>query len=1025
MINWKRINSKQFERLAFDYVSTKYNKLKWESTKETRDGNKDGENIFSAPLEITIKYWYEAKYSRTINKSIPKSHLDSTLVSCMLDGKVVFLAFITNAYISEDYRRRADTFAKQRDNLRIIYVNGEELENWLYENPEIEFKYFKSKNSQKSIKKDGIENYCILQNYDLHGDSFIKTNTLEIEKEYILYISFYSLNFYTGFLNTTNHSICLLSNYNRIYDDYKNIQLKPGFNSVYIPFKMINADDNSLKFNIVCNDTKQHSFSVSDIKVINIYSPKIHYSSQIETQTNLFSIVNDRDYSNGIFCVFGSAGSGKSYLINDIFSNSRNPFSTFVIRFTGDEKTDSINCYKVIILSLYGDIWKYLNIEKQISCFNEIESLMLQQIIDDKLFLNINEQISLFYSNNNSILESKTNQTQILIDDYHKLKESNIKLINSFFKWFIRQRYNCKIFVFSRPECNPIIYSTKNYEIEHLEPKDVLVSIKNNFKGIPFLDIIKNYPMPLNALHLLNIICKINDCKSAFINKTELESQMILNDIYAETNSNTCLSFGNQFIAKYIDNPIVYCIYKIENGIAFDAIVEYFSDNSYEEIYILCQERIIKESSRLLYPYHDILVSAFENKKTQRLNKTLEKFIVFAEKKKYVSKAEMFSVLIKLGAKCFWKYRNDAEEYRELLHNNAEYLQALQIAQTLKNNNKKRYNDYTAKECRNQFVLANCLKYTNSYQESNEEFEKIDNLYKTTQDMIIKSISLEAKTEIVNNLIWMLEIQKANSILDELTPAIEELVKTIDIQITSQVHTVLNYYNRKMFINYMIDKGQENDYKNAVSISRKLHDQAYIGFAKMDYAKSLYNTDLEKSLILMQEALSILEKISSEKRRTLDAKSEIWFIQCLLHKTLNYDTFYDIKNQMYKNHYIQSLIRIQLKLILLEMVYNYKSATEIISNLELVAINNSSIKSGRRHQAFIYHLYAAAYYLKKDFSNSKKYSNKSLSLLSEMGESYKSIHKHNNTLTSYHGVVTINSRKGLDEKKFILDTRIW
>lgn len=83
-------------------------------------------------------------------KSIPKSHLDSTLVSCMLDGKVAALAFITNAYISEDYRRRADTFSRHSDNLKIIYVNGEELENWLYDNPEIELKYF-MKNMQPKI----------------------------------------------------------------------------------------------------------------------------------------------------------------------------------------------------------------------------------------------------------------------------------------------------------------------------------------------------------------------------------------------------------------------------------------------------------------------------------------------------------------------------------------------------------------------------------------------------------------------------------------------------------------------------------------------------------------------------------------------------------------------------------------------------------------------------------------------------------------------------------------------------------
>ena len=138
MVDWNKISSKRFENLAYIYVTSKYPEVNWESTKRTRDGNRDGEAIYSAPLNTTIKYWYEAKYSKTCDKCIPKSHLDSTLVSCLLDGKVVLLAFITNAYISEDYRRRADVFSKQRDNLKIIYINGDELEDWLCDNPEIE-----------------------------------------------------------------------------------------------------------------------------------------------------------------------------------------------------------------------------------------------------------------------------------------------------------------------------------------------------------------------------------------------------------------------------------------------------------------------------------------------------------------------------------------------------------------------------------------------------------------------------------------------------------------------------------------------------------------------------------------------------------------------------------------------------------------------------------------------------------------------------------------------------------------------
>ena len=80
MIDWKLINNKTFEDIAYDYISDTYSDLKWTPTKATRDGNKDGHATINNPIGVTIKYWYEAKYSINTDKSIPKSHLDSTLV---------------------------------------------------------------------------------------------------------------------------------------------------------------------------------------------------------------------------------------------------------------------------------------------------------------------------------------------------------------------------------------------------------------------------------------------------------------------------------------------------------------------------------------------------------------------------------------------------------------------------------------------------------------------------------------------------------------------------------------------------------------------------------------------------------------------------------------------------------------------------------------------------------------------------------------------------------------------------------
>ena len=187
MINWFKINENEFEKLAYEYMTAKYPDLDWISTKLTRDGNKDGEAIYAAPVNITIKYWYEAKYTKAINKSIPKSHLDSTLVSSLLDGKVVVIAFITNAYISDDYRRRADTFSRQRDNLQIIYVNGNEIEQWLSENPSIEFNYFGETFAKEQNIVSCIKKAYLLQDFDFSGHHYREVKNIESNKTYILW----------------------------------------------------------------------------------------------------------------------------------------------------------------------------------------------------------------------------------------------------------------------------------------------------------------------------------------------------------------------------------------------------------------------------------------------------------------------------------------------------------------------------------------------------------------------------------------------------------------------------------------------------------------------------------------------------------------------------------------------------------------------------------------------------------------------------------------------------------------------
>lgn len=356
MITWENINNKEFENLAFEYMVSNYPNLRWEKTKMTNDGNKDGESVISyLPFNTTIKYWYEAKYSVNTNKSIPKSHLDSTLVSSLLDGHVVVIAFITNAYISDDYKRRADIFASNRDNLKIYYINGEEIESWLSDNPTIEDKYFHTNCAQKYYIEDKIETVCFLDKYDCGDNRFLKLSTIKLRNEYLIYVRFKSSK-------DQNVGIVLddafesTSCYMNIYKELSDWNVKKGDNSLFLPVKVIISKPEYVIKIKICSEVK--NYIIKDIKTLDLYTPQLFISSQMAILNDINLFINSNTSNNLFFLIVGNAGSGKTYLLNQIRNNVTQPFSSILLNFSGNEEKDFLLCYKLFIFCQFGNIWE-------------------------------------------------------------------------------------------------------------------------------------------------------------------------------------------------------------------------------------------------------------------------------------------------------------------------------------------------------------------------------------------------------------------------------------------------------------------------------------------------------------------------------------------------------------------------------------------------------------------------------------------------------------------------------------------
>ena len=122
------------------------------------------------------------------------------------------------------------------------------------------------------------------------------------------------------------------------------------------------------------------------------------------------------------------------------------------------------------------------------------------------------KQVIAYYQNNSSQIEFYNSKNQILIDDFHKLSKANQDLMFSFFNWFINQKMNCKIFVFSRPEIKLPDSTTYSFTISNIEYADIEATLKYNFKSLIQLPLlIRKYPIPLNVLQFSNILSQIHD----------------------------------------------------------------------------------------------------------------------------------------------------------------------------------------------------------------------------------------------------------------------------------------------------------------------------------------------------------------------------------------------------------------------------------------------------------------------------------------------------------------------------------
>ena len=606
-----------------------------------------------------------------------------------------------------------------------------------------------------------------------------------------------------------------------------------------------------------------------------------------------------------------------------------------------------------------------------------------------------------------------------------------MKLFQSILTWAYNLHLSKKIFFFTRPE----LYKNEQlanflkihacFYNEILTPsiEDISVSIERNLGNFPMLNyLIQGLDKNVSALYLYDLLCELKEKINSFNNKDLIESSIKFKDIIDKLSLVQNNVIANKLLSDYYSNIVFNFVYTLESGVDISMLIEFLGEEIYDDIDVLFNKNIIKEISNKLYPFHDIYLEEFRLKQDGKYRDRIGEFILFCQTKGEITESECYYQLISLGGKYFWKHRAICAKFRDDLHDSANYFAAEKIAKTIQKENKKELRDYDYSDIKNLFVLGNCYKYTTSYESANEEFDKIINIYKYSTLELPNDILIETLSEKINNNIWMLNINDADT---ELTKMLK-LCDSDNIQLKTKAykHGYLNYYNRRMFCNYMQGCGTEEDFYVALLKSKEIGLIEYEGFAHMDYAKSIYNKDMRKALNSLNTALKIFEGIN-EPRRLLDCKSEIAYINALLKKDYSESSLQEIYKTMKEQNYVQSCTRTCLKLAIIMLLSQNYTCAELLDVLNKMLVENTTIASGRRHQAIAYHVLAAIYYSDNDLIQSKNYSKKCLQLFGELGEDYKQVQSHNATIKKKGNFVLASETTLVKPCDFILDTRIW
>lgn len=1041
IMDWSKINDTIFEEIACAYANDVYNKYTWIPTGKSWDGNKDA--FFSDKIEsinYLYKGWCEAKYTQNPQSSIPKSHMDSTLVSGILDGKVIFILFITNGKITTDFIQRATAILKPHK-IDIKFVEGKVLTDWIKNNEKIRDKYFENiiwEESSQSLELE-IKDVCIF-NAIMSAPSLITPILkLKVDKEYFFYINLYSNQQKKVNIELNSNALKKLS---PLYEEY---EISPGYNSFLIHYLAKYPFSGKIQISIFIDEELVLHQEILDLLIEEDDLIPIVYTQQQTTLLEIHNCINGTFTDNMLLHIYGSGGNGKSFLIQQLMENISSKYNQILlIQFSEKEAENACSLCKMILFINFGFLYDlseeaFLTLLKDYTNFStdifiELREGTKNQItalnIIQKIITLLQTKVYSLFPNSNYMV--RRNTSFIILDDIQKVHNNHSFLCKEIISEFVEKSFSQILIACNRPnefydaELEQLIKEKRvgKWELTGISVPDIHSSIRNNFNQ-DIAKLIKLFPSPVSVLHLELLIKNLT--RRNILRASKEKKGIIFSDAYNETNTlNHQFAVDKVRKCRYLN--ILYIVYKIESGVPVMLLQDFYNNQYTTASKYFFQDSLIKEDNAILRPFHDIYLYAFQqidfnDSYMEELNQFLQ-FCINKEVNNPVLLSNMLSILIEKNNVLRVNYLDLARQICTDYYSKSEYIAAKNLALTLLPNlATTSYSTYTFKDLELLYIFAQSEKYSKTHVGSTKYLQLIADIGEVIPlNSIEKGVVQEAHSELITNYLYSMDYSNFEAELKYFENNLKD--KTEADSSEHKVNAYLNFLNRKILYTFFLGSSTlEEVYKEANSESIRLMRDDYQAYSDMDYAKILLYSDKERALNLLKISLPVFEKYAKCEKRKVDCKAEVIFAEYLLYNR-SYDELYTLQKEAYDNKFMHVYARITLILLTLELI-DSEETNSIEARLTKLLIEYDDLNGTNRLGLFTNQLFTAIYYKKGDYQKQCSYAKKQYMIAERLSKEYLEVPLHNQSKFESNKILWKYKGEQADNNGLWLDPKIW